>query len=225
MMKKEAMNNIKAVIFDMDGLLLDTERVALSTFVAACRKHDFEPDVNIYYKCIGTNDVRTKEILLEGYGRDFPYEAINELWRDLYHIETWEKPISPKAGALNLLQHLEQRGMRRVVVTSSHHSSALKKLANCKMLHYFDFVLGGDQVKQGKPHPEMYLTACARLGEEPAQCLALEDSDNGVRSATSAGLVVIQVPDLLSHSPEVKAFGHRIVRSLTEVETMMRRSA
>ena len=158
---------------------------------------------------------------MEGYGRDFPYEAINALWRDMYHAETWEKPILPKAGALDLLQCLEQRGVRKVVVTSSHYSSALKKLTNGQMLHYFDFVLGGDQVQHGKPHPEMYLTACAKLGEEPAQCLALEDSDNGVRSATSAGLMVIQVPDLLPPSPEVKAFGHRIVTSLAEVELML----
>jgi len=89
------------------------------------------------------------------------------------------------------------------------------------ILHLFDFILGGDKVTNPKPHPEIYLNACRKLNEEPVKCLALEDSDNGVRSALGAGLMVIQVPDLVPPSGEVEASGHLIVESLAEVESMI----
>src|ERR1035437_4524403 len=215
------MNNIKAIVFDMDGLLLDTETIALSTFVAACREHNFEPDISVYYRCIGTTSVRTKEILMDGYGQGFHYESVRDLWGKKFQIETL-KPIPTKMGAANLLEHLHKKGFKKAVATSTKNMTAQKELAEAGILQYFDFVVGGDEITNGKPHPEIYLTACRRLGEEPANCLALEDSDNGVRSATSAGLMVIQVPDLLAPSSEVKAFGHRIVKSLAEVESLLR---
>ena len=216
------MKNINAVLFDMDGLLLDTERIALATFVEACRVHHFEPDVAVYLKCIGTKDTRTREILLEGYGKEFPFQPVYDLWRRKYSEETSTKPIPLKAGALDLLHRLEEEGLKRAVVTSTRQESALQKLSHTEVLGFFDFVIGGDQVLNGKPDPEIYLTACGKLGEEPGMCLALEDSDNGVLSATRAGLTVIQVPDLKEPSGEVKALGHKIVRSLADVLELIR---
>jgi HAD superfamily hydrolase (TIGR01509 family) len=211
----------KAVIFDMDGLLIDSERIALSTFVAACRKYDFDPDIEVYYKCIGTTRPLTREILLDGYGRDFPFDAISELWGKKYYEETLSKPVPLKAGTLRLLQYLEKEGVKKAVVTSTRQESALRKLSNAQILHFFDFVLGGDQILHGKPNPEIYFTACHKLKEEPSKCLALEDSDNGVMAAFEAGLIVIQVPDLVEPSVDVKALGHEIKKSLTEVGSML----
>jgi HAD superfamily hydrolase (TIGR01509 family) len=216
------LKNIRAIIFDMDGLLLDSERIALSTFVDSCREYDFEPDVDIYYKCIGTTASRTKEILLAGYGRDFPFKAVSELWRRKYDEETSDKPIPLKAGALDLLQYLGGKEVKKAVVTSTYQESALKKLANARIAHFFAFVLGGDQILYGKPNPEIYLTACNELNEAPGKCLALEDSDNGVLAAFNAGLSVIQIPDLVEPSATVKALGHKIVKSLIGVEHILR---
>jgi HAD superfamily hydrolase (TIGR01509 family) len=215
------LQNLDAVVFDMDGLLLDTELISLKTFVASCREHHFEPDLKIYVQCIGTNSARTREILLEGYGPDFPYNEILKLWRSSYDEETGQS-IPVKPGAVSLLKYLEKRPLKKAVATSSRRENAFKKLSNARILHFFDFILGGDQITRGKPDPEMYLTACRELGAEPQRCLALEDSENGVRSALSAGLMVIQVPDLIPPTEEMKAWGHAIAASLAEVEKMIR---
>jgi HAD superfamily hydrolase (TIGR01509 family) len=217
------LKHINAVIFDMDGLLLDTEKISQTTFVAACREYHFEPDLQVYYQCIGTTMPKTKTILTEGYGQGFPYEAVSSLWRQKFHEET-AKPVPLKAGALSLLQYLEQKQIKKAVVTSTKHQRAQDELNNAEILHYFVFILGGDQIGQGKPDPEIYLKACQKLNKDPSCCLALEDSDNGVRSAFSAGLQVIQVPDMLEPSAEVKALGHQIMRSLADVEVLIRKS-
>jgi HAD superfamily hydrolase (TIGR01509 family) len=219
------LKNIRAVVFDMDGLLLDSERVAIDTFVDACRECDYEPDLSVYYRCIGTTFDRVQDIMREGYGREFPIEKIIPRWERLYHDFAAIKPIPLKAGAQGLLTYLEKSGVRKVVVTSTYHESASRRLANAKIARYFDFILGGDEISHGKPDPEIYSTACRKLSEEPAGCLALEDSDNGVLSATGAGLTVIQVPDLVTPSPKVKSLGHRIVGSLADVTKMLQQSA
>jgi beta-phosphoglucomutase-like phosphatase (HAD superfamily) len=96
-----------AVVFDMDGLLVDSERIALTTFIEACKIHGFAPDIEVYYKCIGTNSVRTSEIMTEGYGPDFPFQSVYDLWKKQYHFETLEKDLPLKKGALSLLEYLE----------------------------------------------------------------------------------------------------------------------
>jgi HAD superfamily hydrolase (TIGR01509 family) len=216
------LNKFHAIIFDMDGLLLDSEKIALSTFVASCRECNFEPDVKIYRRCLGTNFARTQEILLEGYGKEFPLEAIVGIWRKKYKEDQLSKPIPVKTGALSLLQYLEQKGIKKAVVTSTFQEGARIKLTNAKMVQFFDFILGGDQISNSKPDPEIYSKACQMLNEKPEVCLALEDSDNGVLSASKAGLTVIQVPDMLEPAPGIKELGHKIVKSLVEAEEIIR---
>lgn len=214
----------KAVVFDMDGLLIDSEKIAWAAFIDACRENNFEPDINVYKRCIGTTSYRTKEILVNGYGNDFPFDTISELWGKKYLEEVLDKPVPLKPGAMSLLKYLEKENVKRVVVTSTDHELAQKKLTNAQIEHFFDFILGRDQVSQGKPNPEIYLTACRMLGEKPENCLALEDSDNGVLSAFGAGLTVIQVPDLADPSDAVLALGHEIKESLTDVGSILRTS-
>jgi HAD superfamily hydrolase (TIGR01509 family) len=216
--------NVSAYIFDMDGLLFDTERISLETFVKACRECHFEPDLKVYYRCVGTNSVRTREIILDGYGADFPMEQIYSLWREKYNLEALSSPLPLKPGALDLLQYLHKENLKKVVVTSSRRQNALSKLANAQVLPFFEFILCGDEVVKGKPDPEIYRTACQKLNTEPDKCLALEDSDNGVLSAFRAGVKIIQVPDMLEPSREVRALGHRIVKSLADVEKLIKQS-
>jgi HAD superfamily hydrolase (TIGR01509 family) len=217
------LNDLKAVIFDMDGLLLDSERISLSTFVAACRECNFDPDPRVYYRCIGTTYGRAKEILQDGYGPAFPLAAIAFLWEKKYAEEQLNSTVPLKTGVLNLLKYLGQKGLKKAVVTSTYKENALRKLANAGILSYFELVLTGDEITSPKPDPEIYLAACRMLKEAPANCLALEDSDAGVLAAFSAGVMVIQVPDLLDPSAEVKALHHPIVKTLKDVETILRK--
>lgn len=211
----------KAVIFDMDGLLIDSERIARLLFVEACRENDFEPDIDIYNRCIGTTTHKAREILKEGYGEAFPYEAVSELWEKKYLDEVSNNPVPLKPGAPELLEYLEKEGVKKAVVTSTDRELAQRKLTNAGIRHFFDFILGRDEVVHGKPNPEIYLAACRKLGEDPVDCLALEDSNNGVLAAHRAGLTVYQVPDLIEPSAEVKKIGHRILESLYEVKTLL----
>ncbi len=212
------MHSITTVIFDMDGLLLDSERISLATFEEACLEFNFKPDLNVYYSCIGTSAKKVQEILSREYGSQ--YEAISKVWKNRYLSETLNKPVPLKTGARELLHYLEIKGLRKAVVTSTDQAIAVRKLTNSQIINDFEFVLGGDQVSKSKPDPEIYLAACRRLKIEPSYGLALEDSDNGVQAALSAGLRVIQVPDLKPPSLEVRSLGHLIVRSLTEVEAL-----
>jgi HAD superfamily hydrolase (TIGR01509 family) len=208
--------NIKAVVFDMDGLLLDSERVILEDFIASCREFGFEPDVNVYYKCIGGNQARTKEIMLAGYGKEFPYDAVNASW----FSKAGKKPIPLKKGVASMLEFLKKRSIRQVVVTSTHRFWATKSLAEAGILPCFEFIMCGDDISKSKPDPEIYIQACKKLDLRPEDCLALEDSDNGVLAAYNAGMQVIQIPDIVPPSDRVRALGHRIMDSLEEVERL-----
>jgi HAD superfamily hydrolase (TIGR01509 family) len=219
------LSNIKAVIFDMDGLLLDTEIIARSTFIAACRECGFEPDLKVYNQCIGTTYKKTEEILKKGYGKSFDYESVSKIWGRKFDKQVENEPVPLKMGALSLVQYLEDRRMKMAVVTSTRRSIAFKELTNAGLLQFFKLVIGGDEITHGKPDPDIYLKACSELQEEPPGCLALEDSDNGVRAAHSANLTVIQVPDLVEPSIEVMELGHQIVKSLLAVEKMFKESS
>jgi HAD superfamily hydrolase (TIGR01509 family) len=216
------LNQFKAVIFDMDGLLLDTETIAIESFQAACEENGFKPDLQVYYRCIGTTHAMTRKILEEGYGDSFQYDTIAGSWNRIFTGRIENDKIALKTGAVELLNYLVSSGIRRAVVTSTRHSTACKMLSNAGLRDYFEFIIGGDEIEHGKPAPDIYLKACRQTGLEPADCLALEDSENGVRSAVAAGLTVIQVPDIVKPSDEVKALGHMIMPSLADVEAYLR---
>ena len=209
--------NIKAAIFDMDGLLLDSERICRDCFVQAGQRLGIAVDMAVYHACIGANEATTRGLLMAGYGDDFPYDAIRAIWLELYHAAALDQPIPVKAGAKELLAVIAESNTPIALATSTKHAQALTKLRHAGLIDYFDVVVGGDQVTRGKPHPEIYLAAAAGLDASPGDCIAFEDSENGVRAALAAGLTVIQVPDLVPPSAALQAFGHTICDSLLEV--------
>jgi HAD superfamily hydrolase (TIGR01509 family) len=214
-------NKIKAVVFDVDGLLLDTERIVMSAFFTACRKCNYEPDEQLFYRSLGGNETTSKALLLSHYRKDFPWDTFNAFWTEISDEAFFSKPIPVKPGVHSLLEYLTNTPVKIAIATSSQTQKAQKKLANAGITQHFDLVFGGDKVQHPKPYPDIYIGTCQKLNEEPAFCLALEDSDNGVRSALSAGLNVIQIPDLVPPSEEVKAFGHEIMDSLFDVQNIL----
>jgi HAD superfamily hydrolase (TIGR01509 family) len=208
----------KAVIFDMDGLLLDTERIALNIFIETCRVFDLDPDMEIYMKCIGTNDEKTREIFTEGFGPSFSYDAFSLVWFDKYRAFIENNPIPVKSGAIDLLEYLRQINCKRAIATSTRYKLAVKKLKKTGLIGYFKDIVGGDQVEKGKPDPEIYLKVSRILTEDPKDCLVLEDSDNGVMAASKAGMDVIQIPDLKQPSEKIKNMGHLVMTSLKQVQ-------
>lgn len=207
----------KAAIFDMDGLLLDSERICMACFLEAGQQLGHAVDPGVYLSCIGTNEAGTREILVKGHGADFPFEAITELWRKRYLEQIRETAIPKKDGAQALLEEIVASGTPIALATSTAHELAWIKLRNAGLAEYFDFVVGGDQVAQGKPHPEIYLRAASALDVSPLDCIAFEDSENGVLAALAANMSVVQVPDLVEPTLVLRSRGHRILPSLRDV--------
>lgn len=207
-----------ALIFDMDGLLLDTERVDRAAFEAACRDAGYpSPDMSVYADCIGTTGRKVEAILRKGYGSGFPWEAVHKNWRQRYRERLENQPADVKPGAIEILSHAERSGIPCGLATSTHSRLAALELARAGLDGYFSVVVTGDSVRRGKPDPEPYVTAAQRLGACAGRCWALEDSANGVRSAMAAGCQVFQVPDLVEPSPELRSLGHEVVETLHDV--------
>lgn len=206
-----------AVVFDMDGLLLDSERLARDTFIAACREHDFEPDLNVYRKVIGSTYGATQEILEKDFGPDFPFAAVYARWGERYDAHVHHLPVEHKSGAMDLLSALQDAGMPLALATSTHRQNALIKLKLAGLDQFFAALVCGGEAPRGKPHPDPYLRACALLDMPPERCWALEDSMNGTRAALAAGLAVFQIPDLIEPEGDERLLGQEILPSLKHV--------
>jgi HAD superfamily hydrolase (TIGR01509 family) len=213
--------SIKAVIFDMDGLLLDSERIALSVFNQTCQHFSLPDQFDLFKQMIGTNQHLGRSILTQGLKGMVDPDAFIAHCDALYQHATLSAPIPLRPGALALVQLLRAKQIPSAVATSSTTAKAKQKLAAAGLIDYFATITGGDQVKRSKPAPDIFLLAAKSIEIEPQYCLALEDSDNGVRSAVAAGMRVIQVPDLVSPSVALLALGHEVHQSLSTVADLL----
>jgi HAD superfamily hydrolase (TIGR01509 family) len=209
--------NFEAAIFDMDGLLLDTERVCMKIFSQACETLQVPFKKDIYLSIIGCNAASIEKIFRAGYGDDFDYPAVNREWRERYQNVVMHEAIPVKEGVVQLLNWLKGNDIPIAVATSTQRNVAERKLELAGLNHYFDHISTGCEVEQGKPHPEIYLLAAKRLNIAPDKCLAFEDSNNGVRSAVAANTITYQIPDLVEPCQEVLALGHKVRSSLNSV--------
>ena len=210
----------QAIVFDMDGLLLDTERIALATFEEACRAHGLDVERTVYERCIGTSVQGTRDILGSALGYDV-YDRLSREWFSRYEARVLTQAVDVKDGGIEILELTRSLGVPIALATSTATELARTKLRLAGLLDFFAAIVGGDVVANPKPHPEPYLTAARALGFAPNQCWAIEDSDNGVRAAHAAGLFVFQVPDLVQPAAEVRGIGHPVVDSLREVARLL----
>ena len=201
----------------MDGLLLDSERLAQATFIAACRDIGYEPDLAIYQRCIGANLDTTRDILLQGFGSTFPYRAMHDRWRERYDAHVHHRPVDRKPGAAELLAALRAAGTPVALATSTQRVTTDAKLRLAGLDGYFSHRVCGGETSRGKPHPDPYLQACRLLNIEPGGCWALEDSITGTRAALAAGLTVFQIPDLIEPAGSERDLGQEILPSLVQV--------
>ena len=201
----------------MDGTLLDTERVAQEAFFAACSERGVTPRMDLLLRCVGAAAPLARQVMQEGYGPTLDGEALFEGWNRHFMQLSRVTPAPLKEGAVALLDTVAQLGLPMAIATSSGTVHALEKLREAGLLQRFKAVIGADQVTRPKPDPEVYLKAAGSLGVDPRACLAVEDSEYGVRAAHAAGMTVIQVPDMTPPTADLRDLGHIVLASLKEV--------
>lgn len=207
----------QAVIFDMDGLLLDSERVALACFERAATDLGLAWNEALGLSLVGISARDSDRLLLKTFGPDFPLAALRERFDELYGdaVNTGSIPVKPYVR--ELLDHLDLLQIPCAVATSTQRFRAETKLARCHLLARFKALACGDEVTRSKPAPDIYELAATRLGVEARDCLALEDSNPGVRAAVSASMPVVMVPDLVRPDADIRRYGVACVESLKDV--------
>lgn len=207
----------EAVVFDMDGLLLDSETLALDAMKAAAEALGQPMPMELRRQMIGVPADVCRELVARHWGSHALVEPLFADAARLLEAAVAAGQLRRKPGVTALLDRLDRLGLPRAVATSSGRERAGHHLLASGLRPRLDAVLNRDDVPRGKPHPDLYLAAARRLGLAPQRCLAFEDSYNGVRAAVAAGMPVIMVPDLLPATPEMQAAALAVLGSLREV--------
>jgi HAD superfamily hydrolase (TIGR01509 family) len=210
------MTRFDAVVFDLDGTLIDTESLCNEAGLEACAALGFLVSPAFFESLAGVDDRTRARLIEKEVGTPVELQAFLAEW-DRLCTQRFQQGIPLKPGAVDLLRRLEAAGLPLALATSSRRGPAEEKLAAAGLRRYFRTVVTFEDVAAPKPAPDPYLLAAQRLGVPPARCLAFEDSETGARSAQAAGLVVVQVPDL--HATE-GSHAHHVAANLLEGATL-----
>lgn len=211
---------VKAVVFDMDGLLIDTETVIFRAMQRATAGIDREMPFAVFQSMIGLQDADSDRIVVDHFGEGFDLQAWSQAVSAHAH-EEMEAGVALKAGVEEILHFLGQAAIPCAIATSSSLRAVERSLGRRGLTAHFVAIITREVQSRGKPHPEPYLKAAEALGIDPADCLALEDSHNGVRSAAAAGMMTVMVPDMLDPTEEMRTLTVRIARDLHEVRELL----
>jgi HAD superfamily hydrolase (TIGR01509 family) len=208
---------ISLVIFDMDGLMFDTERISIPAWQKAGRDFNYEIGEETVVKTIGFDHKGTEKIFKEIYGGDFPYDEIKQrkVTNVLAYIRLHGIPV--KEGLYALLDFLKSKSVLLGIATSSSRERVIDYLSAAKLMNAFDITVSGNEISRGKPAPDIFIAAAKGLDVPKQECLVIEDSENGIKAAAAAGMIPILVPDILRISPEVEKLVVKKFNSLHEV--------
>lgn len=209
--------NYEAVVFDMDGVIFDSERAVMNCWLELAQKYDIKDIEKPYFACVGTTMTRTREIMLETYGEDFPYDEYARESSLMYHEKYDGGKLPMKPGVMELLSYLKEKGKKIALASSTRRETVTNQLRWAGIIDYFDVIICGDMVARSKPAPDIFLKACQELGVSPENTYAIEDSYNGIRAAHAGQLRPIMVPDLLEADDEMRGMAECVCDNLNEV--------
>lgn len=201
------------VVFDMDGILIDSEPLFRAVAQQAVSDLGYSLSDETYVAWMGLPPRAVEAAMMTSMGEDFPFDEFRARFSERWttHTDTHGVPAQP--GMADLLAALKVREVPYCVATSTQRSQAERSLELAGLARFIDILIGGDEVEQGKPEPEIFQRAAEKIGVAAASCVALEDSAVGVRSASSAHMLTIMVPDLHRPTPEIAALAHYVLPS------------
>ncbi len=212
----------EAVVFDMDGLIFDTERLYQEAIMAAAKEVGQPMEPEIFRAMIGRPWLRSRQFLVGHYGPSFAVDEFRTAWNRHFDVIV-ETRLSLKPGVVELLDLLDDLALPRAIATSSAHHTVRHHLAAHGLTERFHHVVAHGDYENGKPAPDPYVRATELIRVDPARCLALEDSYNGVRSAVAAGMMTVMVPDLLDATDEIRELCAMVVPDLHAVRDLVSR--
>lgn len=219
------MSMIKAVVFDMDGVLLDTESMSdRNWYQAAAEMGISQMDIaEALEACRGSNSRHIEDELNRRFGAvpDFSGARFLQRTGELFHELEVTEGIPLMKGAQEILVYLKEKGYPLALASSTRGEAVKRQMKNAGLIDFFDVIITGDMVYKSKPDPEIYLTACSKLGVPPEECAGVEDSLNGVRSTAAAGMFAVMVPDKVQPTEEIKALLFKLCGNLLELKTFL----
>lgn len=209
---------IKAVIFDMDGLMIDSERITYEGYKEVCAKLGYKITKEFYVSMLGLTEEKIWKIFREEFGEDIPIKEIMKKVHEYMEERFQTEGVPIKKGLMDLLEYLKEKQYKTIVATSSRRERVDKILQAAGIEHLFDTSICGNEVEQGKPNPEIFIKACEKLEVSPKEAVVLEDSEYGILAASCAGILCICIPDMKQPQPDFSKKAIAIVESLNDVK-------
>ena len=209
-------NNIKSIIFDMDGVIFDTELVYLEIWSKVFEKYGYKLQKEVYAEVLGTGRENVKKVFLNNYGNELPIDKMyREKDEDLE--KAVDKGIPLKQGAYEILSYLKNNNYKIALATSASKERALKQLRHADIEKFFDVIVSRDDVKETKPNPDIFLKAAKKLNVNPNECIVIEDSSAGIKAAFNAGMAGIHVVDLKEPDNEIIRNCYKSFNNLNDI--------
>ncbi|MCR5829473.1 MAG: HAD family phosphatase [Lachnospiraceae bacterium] len=207
----------KTVIFDMDGVLLDSEALDHKCWYEIADENELKEIDDVFFKTIGRTEDACIRLLKNKYGEDFDGAWFRQATLDRFDEKAERDGMPVKPYAAECLKGLKNSGYRLALASSTNIDRVRRQLTETHLIEYFDEVIGGGMFKKSKPDPEVFLLACSKLGAVPSETYVIEDSYNGIRAAHAGGMLPIMVPDLVQPDDEIKPLCHKVMKDLREV--------
>lgn len=213
---------IKAIIFDMDGLMIDSERVTFECYQERLKDINLTMDEEFYKTLLGKPIKGIYQRFYDVYGNDFPIQNVIQDVHQLMAERFETEGVPVKKGLVELLHYLKDNNYKTIVATSSNRDRVDKILAQAKITEFFDDSICGDEVTKGKPNPEVFLKSCQKLGVNVDEAIVLEDSEAGIQASYDANIKVICIPDMKYPEKQYEEKTFKILKDLTEVTVYLK---
>lgn len=215
---EEFIMKYKAVVFDMDGVIFDSEQLVLKGWQELAAEKGIPDIEKPYYQGIGSNAQAVRENFLRFYGSAFPYDEYKAEMSRRFHERYDNGRLPLKPGVRELLGYLKEQGYAIGLASSTRSAVVTAEIRDAGLLPFFQHLTCGDMVTRSKPEPDIFLKACENLGVCPENTICIEDSYNGIRAASRAGMTPVMVPDMVPANEEMEQLAAHIFKDLLEVK-------